>query len=247
MPVHDGSPALADLKAVDPADQAIVERALPYTMAGIPRLLALIDAVRYCVVRGIPGAFAECGVWRGGSVMAMVLTLQEMGSADREIYLYDTFEGMTEPTEHDVSEFGASAMDEWRKAQERQGRAFPEAFDHSVFNEEQVKEALLETGYEADLLRFVRGPVEETIPSVAPDSLALLRLDTDWYESTRHELEHLYPALSPGGVLIIDDYGHWDGCRRAVDEYFAAHPTPLLSRIDYTARIAVKPERSTEQ
>jgi hypothetical protein len=97
------------------------------------------------------------------------------------------------------------------------------------------------TGYPDQRLHFIRGTVEETIPGAAPSRLALLRLDTDWYESTRHELLHLYPRLADGGVLIVDDYGHWEGARRAVDEYFAEHPPlPLLARVDYTARIAVK-------
>jgi O-methyltransferase len=83
--------------------------------------------------------------------------------------------------------------------------------------------------------------VEETIPENAPESIALLRLDTDWYESTRHELEHLFPRLSPGGVLIIDDYGHWQGCKRAVDEYFGKNGARIfLARVDYTGRIGVK-------
>ena len=87
----------------------------------------------------------------------------------------------------------------------------------------------------------MRGPVEQTIPATVPGQLALLRLDTDWYESTRHELEHLYPALETGGVLIVDDYGHWDGAARAVDEYFARQGSPLLlTRTDYTGRMAVK-------
>jgi hypothetical protein len=83
--------------------------------------------------------------------------------------------------------------------------------------------------------------VERTVPAAAPPALALLRLDTDWYESTRHELEHLYPRLSAGGVLIIDDYGHWKGSRRATDEFIAATPDfGLLSRIDGTGRLAIK-------
>src|SRR5881397_3841328 len=84
-------------------DRAILERALPHTMTSPARVQAVIDAVRYCVRREIPGDFAECGVWRGGSVLAMILTLQEIGVTDRDIHLYDTFEGMTAPTEHDVS------------------------------------------------------------------------------------------------------------------------------------------------
>jgi hypothetical protein len=104
-----------------------------------------------------------------------------------------------------------------------------------------VKETLRATGYPAERLHFVVGPVEETIPREVPPGIALLRLDTDWYESTKHELEHLYPLLADGGALIIDDYGHWEGCKRAVDEYFAASPPPvLLSRIDYTGRVAIK-------
>jgi hypothetical protein len=104
-----------------------------------------------------------------------------------------------------------------------------------------VRETLLSTGYAPGRLHFVTGPVEDTLPERAPERLALLRLDTDWYESTRHELEHLYPRLVDGGVLIIDDYGHWEGARRAVEEYFSTSARPLLlGRIDYTGRIAVK-------
>jgi len=74
-----------------------------------------------------------------------------------------------------------------------------------------------------------------------PGKIALLRLDTDWYESTAHELKHLYPLLVPGGVIIIDDYGHWEGARKAVDEYITAEKLPLLlNRIDYTGRIGIK-------
>src|SRR3546814_12950692 len=92
---------------------------------------------------------------------------------------------------------------------------------------------------------FVEGKVEETVPEHTPDTIALLRLDTDWYSSTKHELHHLYPRLAQGGVLIIDDYGHWAGCRRAVDEYLLnIKPTPLLCRIDYTGRICIKPYRN---
>src|ERR1051325_10354963 len=88
----------------------------------------------------------------------------------------------------------------------------------------------------------LEGTVEETIPAQAPERIALLRLDTDWYESTRHELVHLYPRLVPGGVLIIDDYGHWEGARKAVDEYIAQNNLRLfLNRIDYAGRLAIKP------
>ena len=95
------------------------------------------------------------------------------------------------------------------------------------------------TGYPPEWVAYVEGLVEETITRSAPTRIALLRLDTDWYESTHHELVHLYPQLERGGVLIVDDYGHFAGARKAVDEYFADDPI-LLSRIDYTGRMAVK-------
>jgi hypothetical protein len=228
-----------DALTTSPEDRAILERALPFTMTGPARLQALIDAVRHCVGRGVPGAFAECGVWRGGSVLAMILTLQELGAADREIWLYDTFEGMTAPTEHDVSPVDPPAAETWAAAGGE--RAWPELFAPEVFNEEDVRRTLVASGYPEALLHFVRGPVEQTLPAQRPDRLALLRLDTDWYESTRAEMEHLYPRLETGGVLIVDDYGHWEGARRAVEEHFAAHGRrPLLTRIDYTGRIGVK-------
>ena len=229
------------LAALSPVDRGIVERCLPYTMTGVARLQAVIDAVRYLERRGMPGGFAECGVWRGGSVLAMIETLRDLGAAPRPIWLYDTFEGMTEPTEADVSRFEPSPVETWRAAQARGQRPWSDLFDGQVFNEDAVRALLAETGYPIDMLHFVRGPVEDTLPARLPsEPLALLRLDTDWYESTRHEMAHLYPRLVAGGVLIIDDYGHFEGARRAVDEYFADRDGPLLNRIDYTGRIAVK-------
>jgi O-methyltransferase len=230
--------ARRDLAQMSPADSRIAEAALPFTMTGVARLQALIDAVRYCVRRELPGAFAECGVWRGGSVLAMIITLQELDRSDRDIYLFDTFEGMTRPSEKDTSPYDRPALELW---EESRTQPWPELFDPRTFSEEAVRETVLGTGYPEQRLHFIRGPVEETLPKRAPDRLALLRLDTDWYESTRHELFHLFPRLTDGGVLIVDDYGHWDGCKRAVDEYFAEQARPvLLNRIDYAGRIAVK-------
>jgi O-methyltransferase len=221
------------------ADLQIIRRAGEYSMTGPLRLQSLIDAVRYCEAEDIPGAFAECGVWRGGSVLAMILTLQEIG-AERDIYLYDTFEGMTEPTEHDVSSIDPPALETWQATDRESERPWSELFDGETFNQEAVHRLLLETRYPPERLHLIRGPVEQTLPENPPGPLALLRLDTDWYESTRAELEHLYPLLAVAGVLIIDDYGHWDGARKAVDEYFEGGGAPLLARIDYTGRIGVK-------
>jgi hypothetical protein len=93
-------------------------------------------------------------------------------------------------------------------------------------------------GYPRGQTFFVRGPVEETIPRTIPERIALLRLDTDWHESTRHELVNLYPRLVPGGFLMIDDYGHWSGAKKT-DECFSG-PSLFLNRSDYSGRLAIK-------
>jgi len=224
-------------------EREVLGRVKPYTLTSPERIAALLEAVRYVVRRDIPGAFAECGVWRGGSVLAMVLALQREGIDDRDIYLYDTFEGMTKPSDLDVSDFDSPALEQWHKTRNSQGQAWPQWFNQEIFNIDLVRRLLEDTGYPAARLHFVQGTVEQTIPGQMPERLALLRLDTDWYESTRHEMEHLYPRIQSGGVLLIDDYGHWKGCRQAVDEYFSRGdvPAPLLQRVDYSCRLAVKP------
>jgi O-methyltransferase len=104
-----------------------------------------------------------------------------------------------------------------------------------------VMEAIESTAYPSEKVHYIKGMVEQTIPEFVPKKIALLRLDTDWYESTKHELEHLFPRLSKGGVLIIDDYGHWQGARKAVEEYLKKNDVKiLLNRIDYTGRMGVK-------
>lgn len=230
------------LDQLDEFDRSVIDKASPYSMTGPVRMHAAMEAVRYVVDRDLPGAIVECGVWRGGTVLAMVSTLLERGCTDRDVYLYDTFEGMTQPTEFDTSDYSPAALEEWNRAT-GDGRAWGHWFDGEIYDIDLVRGLLAGTGYPAERVHFVKGPVEETIPGTVPDAVAVLRLDTDWYESTAHEMEHLYPLLQPGGVLIIDDYGHWQGSRKAVDEYFAVpgRTRPLLHRVDYTCRSAVKP------
>lgn len=220
--------------------RATVARCLPYTMGSVERLLATIDATEYVVGRGVEGALVECGVWRGGSVLAMALTLRRLGVTDRDLFLFDTFTGMTEPTGDDTSSFHADALVEWSVAVSEQRPAYGELFADTTFGLGQVRRLLHASGYPLERVHFVAGDVEQTIPDAAPPAIALLRLDTDWYASTRHELVHLEPRLQQGGVLIVDDYGHWDGARKAVDEHLADRPQLLLARSDYTGRMAVK-------
>jgi O-methyltransferase len=208
----------------------------PFTLTSPERIASLCEASRYIVRAQIPGDVVECGVWRGGSMMAVARTLLELGETSRQLFLYDTFEGMPPPGEKDVTYAGtpaAALMDEARKDDPSSIWCYAPL--------EAVRKAVLSVGYAPEKAHFIQGKVEQTIPRTVPERIALLRLDTDWYESTRHELIHLFPRLSRGGVLIIDDYGHWKGARQAVDEYLAESGSRLLlNRIDYTGRIAVK-------
>jgi hypothetical protein len=219
----------------DPIHVEIYKKIKDHTMTSPERIYSLIEAVRYVVKNRIPGAIVECGVWKGGSMMAVAETLRALGEESRELYLYDTFEGMSEPSEEDRTWAGEQAA----VLLSDRDREKNKIWAYSTI--ETVRGGMRSTGYPENKIRYIKGKVEETIPGVLPREIALLRLDTDWYESTRHEMQHLYPLLQKSGVLILDDYGHWQGARKAVDEYFAQSSEPmLLNRIDNTGRIAIK-------
>ena len=219
-----------------PEHVSIIRQVQPYTMTPPERIYSMVEAVRYIVERKTPGSVVECGVWRGGSMMTAALVLNGLGRGDRDLFLFDTFQGMPKPSAHDVDFDGTPGMATFSSQQTGEDTS-----TSCLADLPDVQAAMASTGYPPQRVHFVEGKVENTIPSQAPDQIALLRLDTDWYESTRHELEHLFPRLSPGGILIIDDYGHWQGARKATDEYLAVHaPSLFLSRIDFSARIAVK-------
>ena len=221
---------------LDPGFHEPYGRCAPFTMTSVERMYALWQAVRHVRRAAIMGDYVECGVWRGGSSMLAALTLAEEGDTSTRLWLYDTFEGMSKPTERDRAfDSDTSVAEHWDRIASDGGAILARA------SLAEVRANMTATGIDPRRIVYVVGKVEETLPREVPDRISLLRLDTDWYESTRHELEHLYPRLSPGGVLIIDDYGHWAGAREAVDEFFAGVPqAPLLSRIDYTGRLAVK-------
>jgi hypothetical protein len=220
-----------DKSDFDPEFLEIYRRCSPFTMTSIERMYALYQATRYVVEREVPGDVVECGVWRGGSSMLAAMTLARAGDEQRALHLFDTFEGMTRPTEED----GGEAFAEWSRLQDDDvNRWCYAALD-------EVEGNMRSTGIGSDRVRLIQGRVEDTIPEAAPTSIAILRLDTDWYQSTYHELRHLFPRLSPEGVLIIDDYGRWDGARQAVDQYFEeTGERILLNRIDPTGRIGVR-------
>ena len=221
-----------------PQEMATMHKVKGLTATGPGRMVGLMDAVNYVVTNRIEGAMVECGVWRGGSTMIAAYGLLELGDTSRDLYLFDTFEGMSPPTDRDVMFDGTGAEQLLNPAERKEG------VDNywCIASVENVRRNIVSTGYPEQRIHLVKGKVEDTVPQQAPEKIALLRLDTDWYESTKHEMEHLYPRLVPNGVLIIDDYGHWKGAKEAVDEYFARHKIkPFLSRMDYTGRLVIKP------
>lgn len=201
----------------------------PYTKTGTARIAAMAAALAHIDKHQIPGAVVECGVWKGGNII-----LARKLSPKRVCWLYDTFDGMTEPTEVDISRKGVLALKSYKK-KERRGDKW------AAVTVDEVRANLQEMGVlDEGRLRFVVGRVEDTLTKDAnlPHEIALLRLDTDWHASTKVELEVLWPRVAKGGVLIVDDYGHWAGARKAVDEYFGA--SMRMKKIDYSAIRIVK-------
>ena len=202
-----------------------------YTMTSMERCYSLYSSIQYITKANIPGDVIECGVWRGGSAMLSALTLIKNNQNHRKIYLYDTYEGMSEPTDKDIDLHGTPYRLIWEKEKER-----------LTVPLDEVKENMSSTGYPKENIIFVKGMVEDTIPNTVPNQVALLRLDTDLYESTYHELIHLYPKVAPHGVIIIDDYGHFQGAQEATDKYFNQESQKVLfHRIDYSCRVGIKP------
>jgi len=224
----------ADFTAEEKEDILAVR---PYTMTSFERLVSLSRAVDHIVSQKIAGDIVECGVWKGGSMLLVARKLARLGDKTRQLFLFDTFEGMSEPTKEDVSAVDQSTADALLDKTERTDGDNVWCFSPL----DEVRANLQKTTYPAGQLHFIKGKVEDTLPEPSIGNIALLRLDTDWYESTRHELETLYDKLVPGGVLIIDDYGHWSGARKAVDEFIATRRLSIfLNRIDYTGRMAIK-------
>ena len=229
-----------DTEDFDPGFHPHAAKVFGYTMTSVHRQHALYEAVKFVVANKIPGSFVECGVYRGGSSLLAALAFSEFGDR-RDLWLYDTFAGMTPPTEFD-SKRNLSA--------ERTVEHFEKSNsgDHNEWcfaSLDDVKACLALANYPTEKVHYVVGDVSKTLLDTKPGQIAILRLDTDFYDSTKAELEQLYDLLSPGGILIIDDYGSWDGARKAVDEYNVSLSRPLfLARIDETCRIAQKQQTS---
>jgi hypothetical protein len=198
-----------------PNFEVIYNSVKKFTMTNPERIYALIQSVDFITSNSIPGALVECGVWKGGSIMAMLLRLQQQQSISRDIFLFDLF-------------------------------AKPDLQGHKYWLGiplEEVQKNVLSVNYPSELIRFISGDIAVTSKQKNPEEIAILRLDMDEYTPTRHALENLYPRVSSGGVIIIDDYGsHPQGAKLATDEFLSTLPfKAFLHRVDQGARVFVKP------
>jgi O-methyltransferase len=220
----------------DAGDREILEHVLSsgLTMVSHERLFTTLMACKHVCNSAVEGDFVECGVWRGGNSL-LAADVFRRAQQPRRTWLFDTFTGMTAPTDDDVKYNGNSAHATFLKKQRSDHNAWCYA------SLEDVQDSFRRRDLEQHA-NFVKGDVLLTLadqPSL-PQRISVLRLDTDWYESTRMELEVLYPRLVRGGVLIVDDYGYWQGAKKAVDEYFQTVPRPFLQYTDQTGRVGVK-------
>jgi len=209
----------------------LFQQVSPYTMTSVEALFALYTSVNYVLDRQIPGDIVECGVWRGGSALLAALIMKARNISDRQLYLYDTFQGMPTPTEFDVDKYGRTGLEMIEQYGDDIGWCY------ALLEEVQAAFSIHNFDFE---IHFVPGDVLETLEKIKPETISVLRLDTDWYESTAVEFQQLYPRLSTGGVLIVDDYGCWAGSRKATDDYFREVPGPMLTRIDKEVRLGIK-------
>lgn len=223
----------------DSQDKENYNRVLKFTGTGLARAQSLMAATKYIVKNQIPGDFIECGIAAGGSSMLMALTLLRLDAEHRNIYMYDLFGEFPPFNDYDFEISSGKSVSEYK---DRLDKGESDVVKNWSFTSlEEVQKNMRSTHYPSEHLHYCKGDVSKTLMNSPHQEVALLRLDTDFYESTKFELETLYPKIVTGGIVIIDDYGHWNGSKRAVDEYFSELKIqPFMNIIDYSARLIVK-------
>lgn len=183
-----------------------------YTMLPMVRLDNLQFLMDQILANNIPGDFIEAGVWRGGACMLMQFILKEWKETKRKVWVADSFKGLPEPTvgyDKELKSYNSAMM------QDKDG------FNLFSVSKDVVMDNFREFGLLDVNVHFLEGWFSETLPNARIRTLALMRLDGDYYESTMTSLQYLYPKLSKGGYVIVDDYGEtkWTACKEAVDQY----------------------------
>jgi hypothetical protein len=202
----------------------IIEICKKYSMISEERFKNNINSVKTVQKKNILGDIVEIGVWKGGSILSMILEYEKYQENNRTFHLYDTFSGMTDPTIHDKDLWNndASLLLNYDGIKD---------VVKAAADLDEVKSNICNhTKYEK--IQYHQGDILKN--KYYPEKIAILRLDTDWYESTKYELDNFYDKVSLGGIVIIDDYGHWKGCKQAVDEFLANHPKIKIKKTDYT-------------
>ena len=214
--IKKSSPHLRqDIIEANNVERSIISTSSKYSMTSKISLWSVIQSIRHIKEHDLQGDIVECGVWRGGNIICASLMCDYL-KIKKKIWAFDTYAGMPKPSKEDyrISNL-LPAVKDWDKRQKK-GK---NTWCHASFEEVSNNFKSMLSG--VDNIKMIKGEVEKTLNKLdIPSKISLLRLDTDWYSSTKKSLEVLYPRLQPKGILIIDDYGHWEGVRKAVDEYF---------------------------
>ena len=217
-------------------DYELINLIKNYSMTPKIRIYNLMQALKHLKIKKIEGDYVECGVWKGGNILLFKKFLESEDSRQRNIYAFDTFEGMTDPDKNDFEiSTNNTAIKLLQKDKNKKTNVW------GICNLDQVKKNISKHTKDLNNIYFIKGDVEKTLNEIKniPEKISLLRLDTDWYKSTKKELEVLYEKVSSGGVIIIDDYGHWGGSKKAVDEFFS-NKYVWMHYVDYACRLIIK-------
>jgi O-methyltransferase len=201
----------------------LVYRVRGYTAVFVPRLVALYKLSEEINQRSLPGDIVECGVYNGGSA-AIMASHCERSPVDRNVWLFDSFEGLPKPTDKDGDK--APAYEGWC---------------HGDLS--KVKKVLRKLRIPESRIHIIKGWFQDTFPSVQIRDIAILHIDADWYESVKLCLEKFYDSVQAGGYIVLDDYGDWEGCRIATDEFLKKRALDVkLIQVDYTGYYFQKPQ-----
>ncbi len=218
-------------------DKKLLDLIQNYSMTTQIRIFTLLQSLRHLKNKKIDGDYVECGVWKGGNIILFKKFIEdEDENSKKKIFAFDTYEGMTEPDKNDYdlsSNITANILLKADKAKKTN--------TWGICDLESVKKNIQTCVNSTENIKFIKGPVESTLNDTSnlPNKISLLRLDTDWYSSTKKELDVLYDRVTPGGIVIIDDYGHWGGAKKAVDEFFL-NKYVWMHYVDYACRLIVK-------